>query len=560
MPKTPMNQLIEKYSKLEAENKHLREMLAERDIEIEALRRLGQAIGSTFDTQHLLDVVADIAVQVTKTDTCFIYLLDDESEELVLRAAKGADRELLGKIRMKVGEGVTGWVAQERKHVALDRDAFRDRRYKAFAGLKEDRFHSMLSVPLIAGEQLVGVINIRTNPPHKYTESQIRLMERIAEQVANAVQSSRLYRNMETQVSRLSTLSEVSRSMTSGMYLDEILGLIVNMTAETMNFKIVTVMLVDEEKQELVIRATQSTSREYIFKPNLKLGESLAGKAIQEGRPITVLDVKSTPEYRYPDIARKEGLCSMISVPLRVREKIIGVLNCYTDKPHVFTNGEIGILTALASHAALAIDNAKLVVKSAIIQEMHHRVKNNLQTIASLLRLQMHYAKSNSVETVLQESINRILSIASVHEVLSQEEMDNVNIKKVAENILAATSQSLLSSEKQVETSLSGPDILLPPAKATSVALILNELIQNAFKHGFKTLDKGNVAVKFSEDEREIEIAVINDGTPLPKGFDLRQNRNLGLQIVESLVRDDLHGRFSLKSNRRITATVVFPK
>ena len=543
------------------QNTRLKERLSEKDFEVEVLRKLGQAIGSTFDTEHLLEVVADLAVQVTKTDICFIYLVDDNEEELVLSAAKGTAKDAVGKIRMKIGEGITGWVAKERKHVALGKEAFRDHRYKAFTELPEDRFQSMLSVPLVANDQLIGVINIRTDPPHEYTDSQIRLMEHIAEQVANALYSSRLYRNMETQVSHLSTLSEVSRSMTSGMYLDEILNLIVAMTAESMKFKIVTVMLLDEDKQELVIRATQSSSREYIKKPNLKLGESLAGKAISEGRPISVLDVKNTPEYRYPDIARKEGLCSMVCVPLLLRDKAIGVLNCYTDHPHVFTGEEIAVLTATGSHAAIAIENAKLVVKSAIVQEMHHRVKNNLQTIASLLRLQMRYAKTDSVETVLQESINRILSIAAVHEVLSREELDMVSIKKVAENILTATRQSLVAPEKRIETSLHGPDILLPPANATSVALILNELIQNAVEHGFGSIDQGQLSIKLSERESDIKLSVVNDGTPLPKGFDVRNKRNLGLQIVESLVRDDLHGQFTLENDdNQVTATVVFPK
>lgn len=541
------------------EVRRLEEILAEKEIEVEALRKLGQAIGSSFDVQHLLDVVAEIAVQVTGTDTCYIYLLDDAGDELVLRSAKGdPSKRIVGKWRLKIGEGITGWVAKTRQFVSIGKDAFRDERYKALE--TEDPFQSMLSVPLIAADQLVGVINIHTKPSHEYTEGQRRLMDRIAEQVANALYSSRLYRQMQAQVTHLSTLSEVSRSITSGMYLDETLNLIVAMTAESMNFKIVTVMLVDEEKGELVIRATQSSSREYIDKPNLKLGESLAGKAISEGKPITVLDVRETPGYRYPDIARKEGLCSLICMPLKFREKTIGVLNCYTENRHVFTPEEIGVLTALGNHAAIAIDNAKLVVRSAIVQEMHHRVKNNLQTIASLLRLQMHYSKFASVEQVLQESINRILSIAAVHEVLSQEQFDMVSIRTVTENIIGATCRSLVPPGKRVEMAVNGADISLPPSKATSVALIVNELVQNAVEHGFKHMDEGLIDVNIEETDREIKLVVANDGTPLPDGFDLREDRNLGLQIVENLVRDDLHGRFSLTNGDRIRATVIFPR
>ena len=397
----------------DAEIRRLQGILAEREIEVEALRKLGQAIGSSFDVQRLLDVVAEIAVQVTGTDTCYIYLLDEDTDELVLRSAKGdPSKSIVGKWRLKIGEGITGWVAKTRQFVSIGKDAFRDERYKALE--TEDPFQSMLSVPLVADDQLVGVINIHTKPSHEYTDGQRRLMDRIAEQVANAIHSSELYHRMQAQVSHLSTLSEVSRSITSGMYLDEILNLIVAMTAESMNFKIVTVMLVDEDKQELVIRATQSSSSEYTHKPNLKLNESLAGKAISEARPITVLDVRETPEYRYPDIARREGLCSLVCVPLRFRDKIIGVLNCYTDKPHVFTPEEINVLSALGSHAAIAIDNAKLVVQSAIVQEMHHRVKNNLQTISSLLQLQARRTSSSDAKEAIAESVRRISSIVPV--------------------------------------------------------------------------------------------------------------------------------------------------
>lgn len=522
----------------------LEKKLAERNLEVEVLRKLGQAIGSSFNTEHLLDVVADITAQVTGSDTCFIYLLDDSEKELILSAVFGDSKDRIGKIRMKIGEGITGWVAKERKHVALGKEAFRDYRYKTFSELKEDKFHSLLSVPLVADDMLVGVINIRTNPPHEYTDSQIRLMERIAEQVANALQSSKLYMNMKARASHLSTLSEVSRSITSGMYLDEILNLIVAMTAESMKFKIVTVMLLDEKKQELVIWATQSNNPEYVHKPNLKLGESLAGKSISECKPISVLDVKKTPEYRYPDIARKENLCSMISVPLMLRDKPIGVLNCYTEEAHFFSNEEINVLSAIGSHAAIAIDNSKQVVKSAIIKEMHHRVKNNLQTIASLLRLQMHYSKMKSIEDVLQESINRILSICAVHEVLSHDQFDIVSIRKVIENILTATIQSLSVPEKHISTILTGTDIQLVPAQATSVALILNELIQNSVEHGFEIIDNGSIEVAMEEDDQEIRFKVIDDGTPLPQDFNLKKDRNLGLQIVESLVRDDLRGKF----------------
>jgi len=538
--------------------------LDQRNAEAEALRRIGESMGSLLDIEEMLHAVAGIAVQVTSTDSSQVYLLNDSKDLLVLRAVNDTDpkEELVGKLRLKVGEGLTGWVAQHKKAVMLGHDATHDARFKFVPELQEDKYQSILSVPLQYRGEVIGVINVRTLKPHVYSQTQVRLLESIASQIAGAVENSRQYRKMERRASQLSTLSEVSKTITSDLYLEEILQLIVAATAKTMSFKICTLMLLDEDKKELVIKATQSSSKEYAKKANIKLGESIAGRAMAEGRTITVYDLKKSREYVSPDLARREGLSSLAAIPLLVKNKKIGVLNCYTERPHHFTEEEISVLTALGNHAAIAIEHAKLMVKSAIIQEMHHRVKNNLQQIASLLRLQMHYAGERTVEQVLSESLNRILAIASVHELLSREDLDIISVKKVAESIIAATAQSVISPSKHIRMSIEGPDILLPSSQATSVALILNELTQNAVEHGFgEGHDTGQILVTLAEETNVVRLTVRNDGLLVKHGFDIRKTDSLGLQIVDSLVRGDLQGRFTLTQEDDMTvASVVFGK
>ncbi len=178
--------------------------------------------------------------------------------------------------------------------------------------------------------------------------------------------SSKAPPNYEKQIE---ALSKISQTITSNLYLEDILRLIVMVTAEVMNSKICSLMLVDEDKHELVIRATQSVSEAYNKKPNIKIGQGIAGKVVNENKPIAVLDVRKEPDYINRDIAVKEKLCSLLSVPMAVKKKVIGVLNCYTSAPHKFTNTEINMLTAVANQAAVAIENARLIVKSKIIQE-----------------------------------------------------------------------------------------------------------------------------------------------------------------------------------------------
>lgn len=168
---------------------------------------------------------------------------------------------------------------------------------------------------------------------------------------------------------QIEALSKISQTITSNLYLEDILCLIVMVTAEVMNSKICSLMLVDEEKRGLVIRATQSVSEAYNKKPNIKMGEGIAGKVVQENRPIAVLDVRKDSRYINREIAKKEKLCSLLSVPMSVKGKVIGVINSYTSTPHKFTRNEINILTTVANQAAVAIENAQLMVKSKIIQE-----------------------------------------------------------------------------------------------------------------------------------------------------------------------------------------------
>ena len=173
----------------------------------------------------------------------------------------------------------------------------------------------------------------------------------------------------QIQLKQIEALSKVANLITSGLYLEELLRLIVNVTAETMNSKICSLMLLDPEKKELVIKATQSISEAYNRKPNIKLGEGVVGRVAQDKKLICVLDVKEDERYVNRDIAKKEGLYSLASVPLAVKGKVIGVLNCYTSKKHKFSKSELDVLTALANQAAVAIENAELDLRARTAEE-----------------------------------------------------------------------------------------------------------------------------------------------------------------------------------------------
>ena len=260
---------------------------------------------------------------------------------------------------------------------------------------------------------------------------------------------------------------------------------------------------------------------------------------------MIVEDVLSEEDFIGHDSAVEQGLRSMVCVPLKLYNRAVGVMSCYTGEVRQFRPDEVETLETLAKQAAVAIEHAKSQVRETLLQEMHHRVKNNLQQVASLLRLQIRQSHYKSIEEAMGETLGRIEAIAAVHDLLSREDLDHVDLCTLAETLVQHQQQSFIFPGKSVSFSVRGHDVWLTTNQATQVALILNELIQNAVTHGFDKTDVGEVHVTIESTERRVDIWVSNDGDPLPEGF---QNQGrLGLQIISGLARS-LGGSFDLKT------------
>ena len=213
----------------------------------------------------------------------------------------------------------------------------------------------------------------------------------------------------------IEALSKIAQVITSDMYLDDILKLIVTVTAQTLGSKICSIMLVDEKNQELVIRATQSISEDYNQKPPLKIGEGIAGKAAEEKRAISIYDVTQEKEYKYKDIARKNGLVSLLCVPLMVKGRVIGVINLYTSKLHKFTKNEVNMLTAVANQAAMVIENTELMVRTRVIQE-ELETRKLVEKAKGILMKEQGLSEAEAYRTIQKYSMDSRKSMRQVAE------------------------------------------------------------------------------------------------------------------------------------------------
>jgi GAF domain-containing protein len=328
---------------------------------VSLLHKVSGIVSSGASVEQMLRELIGLAVEVTGCDACLVYLLEEATGEVVLRASQLPHDAEIGSLRLRMGEGVTGWVAQHRSVVTLDGDASSDSRFKAFSSLPEDTYEAFVSVPLISGGELIGVLNVHHKLRHAHTPDEIALLTFIGEQLGSVIAKARLAEQTQSAARRMEMLAAVAQTISSESYLDRILQTISEMVAETLDSPACSIMLVDEERRELIITAARCSSPDYLHKMPLKIEDSLIGRVVREARPVYVPHVLQERQYRYPELARKTGLASLLSVPLMVRDKVIGTINIYTREERAFGDEESGFVKAVAAQAAVAIENARLM-------------------------------------------------------------------------------------------------------------------------------------------------------------------------------------------------------
>src|SRR5437762_9120196 len=465
------------------------------DVRARHLRLLTEtiaAVNSTLDLEEVLELVASKVADALRTEACFVYLYDDRTNELILRATHGTNvEEMTKRPRMRAGEGITGSAAAERAPIMIAAQAHLDPRFKSFSNLPEDQYESILAVPILARERLAGALNVRTIAPRQFTQDEIDLLVAIADQVAQTIQHAQLYAEAQRRVAELEALARISEAVSESLYLEESLEAIVKTTMEA-------------------------------------VGATGAALVLEDG-----------------NIAWPEGRAGAhaVRLPLRWKRRQIGELVCDRDTP--FTEEERALLVSIAHHAAVALEHGRAVMRGVLAQEIHHRVKNNLQTVASLLRLQ---ARTDGVDArkALDDSVNRILAIAAVHEVLTEQREEVVDLRELIDRLRAMLVQGLAVG-KEVHADLE--PVSIAGNRATALALVFSELLQNALEHGGES-----VQIELAQRNGDVVLAIADDGRGIEEDAG-----GTGLSIVQALVRDELQGRFELRDDGGTRAEVVFP-
>ena len=249
------------------------------------------------------------------------------------------------------------------------------------------------------------------------------------------------------------------------------------------------------------------------------------------------------------------AIASPVTEEIERGQEVSVLLRCL---PLVDDGKVTGALVLLRDISELRRRDRLLISMDATIREIHHRVKNNLQTISSLLRLQSRRLDSPEAKAALEESVRRIRSIALVHETLSRETGDDVQFNDIVRPLVRMVEESLISPDRPVRVVVDGDAGKLPARVATPLAVVLTELLQNAVDHGYPRDGEGGVVVvTLDNDGNELRLTVVDDGVGLPEGFQVEDAAGLGLSIVRSLVTSQMEGSIEMQRNDGAGGTMV---
>jgi len=352
------------------EHEDLRLALATSRAENDLLNEVISTIGSTLHLDEVLRHLVDILVRAVSCHAAFIYLYNPEKDRLILASTSEQYQHLVSKIEMALGEGIAGWVALTLKPVILKDDAMEDPRFRYFPDLEEEKFQSTMTVPILGKDRhLIGVITMHTVAPYEFSGQHQAFVSNTATLVASAIENAQLYENTQRKLSILTSLSVLSQTISSGLYLDEMLRSLATLTVQIMEVDLCVIMLLDQTRGRLTVRASSPNlnDRALNFQPIdidrtawEKLREINEGVFPKDASRDQFAEMNAHALERLNPL-KDSQYKALLSAPLIAGTEHLGLINCYSSKIRRFTSEDHTLLSTIANQAAMAIKNSHLV-------------------------------------------------------------------------------------------------------------------------------------------------------------------------------------------------------
>lgn len=526
---------------------------------LSALHRISQSATASLDLDSMLATVVRVVRETVGSDACSLFLFDRSSDTLVLRASIGLNPGAVGRVTLPLGAGITGEAAMRRQVLPVI-DAVAHPSYVDYPLLGNRPYESQISAPLAlrSPDRLIGVLNLMTIDKREFDKEELAFIETAASEISVAIENALLYSETDAElhnrISQLSTLRQMSRLVASTLDLSQVLEIVSRQAVELTGGVAVEIYKAnpdEPEASELLSHygADESVLTDAVHERVRSMVDEVVGSLGTVERSVTV---------------HRELNLQVLALPMLTGRRAIGAICVYSNERLGDDPEFHGMLHAFSDSAAIAIENAELYDEarrglqrtSALLQEMHHRVRNNLQTVAALLSMQARHTSSAEAAVPLNEAVGRIRSIAAIHDVLSSGSISETTVGVIAKHVTDEASMTILSPDMRIGFEIDADDIWVSSREATILALLINEFVSNAVVHGLSGRSTGEIQITGSLREQYTVIEVTDNGNGVSEGFDARQSSGLGLQIARTLTESDLNGTLDI-SRRPGGGTVV---
>jgi signal transduction histidine kinase len=549
---------------------------------LQLLYQVSNVIHSTLEAQEALQLIVSEGVRLVGASSGSVVLINPTSEFLEIHASQNLP-STARKLQLRVGEGVTGWVARHGKPARVG-DVSQDHRYiAARRGVKSE-----LAVPLEVDGETRGVLNMDSDRADAFSADDQELLQALAVQAAKVIQNTWLYEQLRLKVHLFESLASVSRTINSTLNLDEALRAITREACDLMRARMCSLMMLDESREWLDLRASHGAGEAYIKKPRLSVEESLLGVVVRRKKPLQVANVQASTHYQNVDVARLEGLVSLLSVPLLFAGQAIGALNVYTGRLYNFSNEEIRILSALAELSAIAIEKARLYERIVDVEEqmrqneklsalgllaaeVAHEIRNPL-TVMKLLYHSLNLkfaesdprAKDNKIIESKIEHLNKIVEQILDFARTTEPKFAPVNLNELVDELGLLVRHKLANQNIKMVRRLQ-PD--LPPVMGDAPQL--EQAFLNLILNGAEAMPEGGtLTIKSRSLKSRVTIEFKDTGAGMTEEMQKQaftavlsttkaKGTGLGLAIVGRIIETH-HGTIQIKSKAvRGTAIII---
>lgn len=471
--------------------------LRERYERLQALHNISTALSATQEPREIFTLVLREAVRVTRASSGSLVLINPTTGLLEIEVAIGLSEEAQ-RLKLPLAQGITGWVARTGQALRVG-DVAADRRYVAV----REGVRSELAVPLAFEGQVQGVLNMDSDRPGAFSADDEELLVALGAQTARVLHNVWLIQQLRLKTRQLESLVTIGQDIISSLTLEEVLQRIVREARRLMNARLCSILLLTPSRDELELKASDGAGEDYVRKPNLSVHDSLVGVVVRRRKPMQVANVQESDQYQHTELARKEGLVSLLSVPLAFGDEATGALNAYTAGPHRFSDDEVRLLTALASLGTVAIQKARLYAKVVDVEEhlrrneqlsalgllsaeIAHEIRNPLTVLKMLFHsLDLKFAgddprsKDAAIIEQKMEHMNRILDSILTFARRSEPELRPTDLNALLDDVLLLVRHKLAQQNIALRQELA-PGLPQIALDRTQIEQVILNLILNA--------------------------------------------------------------------------------